>query len=79
MAVQSTSGLPYPKGVQEVSLKAMNEAEEWRGAANFRGLEVKRLADELSDLLLLDKEKPTAEFYNRLKKEIQTILDKPRP
>jgi ABC-type glycerol-3-phosphate transport system substrate-binding protein len=72
-------GLPYPKGVQEVSLKAMNEAEEWRGPANFRGLEVTRLADELSGLLLLDKEKPVPAFFAKLKAEIQTILDKPRP
>ena len=71
--------LPYPENVQKVSLQAMNEVEEWRAAANFRGLEVQRLADEWSDKLLLDKEKPTADFFTRLKGEIQTILDKPRP
>jgi len=71
--------LPYPPGVQQVSLKAMNEAEEWRGPNNFRGLEVQRLADELSDLMLLDKEKPTKEYFARVKSEIQAIMDKPRP
>jgi multiple sugar transport system substrate-binding protein len=71
--------LPYPENVQKNSLLAMNEAEEWRGPENFRGEEVKRLADEQSDLLLLDNAKPDKAFFDNLKNEIQIILDKPRP
>jgi multiple sugar transport system substrate-binding protein len=71
--------LPYPAGVQQVSLQAMKEVEPWRGPDNFRGPEVKRLADEKSDLLLLDKAKPDKAFFDDLKREIQIILDKPRP
>ncbi|MCC6627635.1 MAG: sugar ABC transporter substrate-binding protein [Chloroflexi bacterium] len=72
-------GLPYPAGVQENSLKAMKEVEPWRGPDNFRGPEIKRLVDEQADLLLLDKAKPDKAFFDNLKKEIQLILDKPRP
>jgi multiple sugar transport system substrate-binding protein len=72
-------GLPYPAGVQENSLKAMKEVEVWRGPDNFRGPEVKRLVDEQADLLLLDKAKPDKAFFDNLKKEVQIILDKPRP
>jgi multiple sugar transport system substrate-binding protein len=76
---QEHLGLPYPAGVQENSLLAMKEVEAWRGPDNFRGPEVKRLVDEQADLLLLDKAKPDKAFFDNLKKEVQLILDKPRP
>jgi multiple sugar transport system substrate-binding protein len=72
-------GLAYPEGVQQNTLKAMNEVEEWRGPENFRGNEVKGVADELSDLLLLDKAKPDKDYFAKLKTAIQDVLDKPRP
>jgi hypothetical protein len=58
---------------------AMKEVEAWRGPDNFRGPEVKRLVDEQADLLLLDKAKPDKAFFDNLKREVQLILDKPRP
>ena len=55
------------------------EVEEWRGPENFRGNEVKSVADASSDLLLLDKAKPDKDYFAKLKADIQDVLDKPRP
>ena len=71
--------LPYPQGVQQNSLKAMNEVDPWRGPENFRGPEVTRLANERADLLLLNSAQPNKAFFDDLKREVQAILDKPRP
>jgi multiple sugar transport system substrate-binding protein len=72
-------GLPYPDGVQKLSLQAMEEVEPYSQADNFRGQEVMRAMDPILDLLLLGKEQPTKAFMEKLSGEVQTILDKQRP